>query len=170
MKLIGLDPSFTGFGIAIKDTETGEIRSTRVKSDFPVYKSFPSLLKGSNDVTDKVIKFISDVEGPIVFVVEYPAMATKAGAYLATMQGILFSKINHISQDIIYLPPTAVNSFTLNKSKTKTHLVNFVKDSYKDIDFKRLSHDEATAIILISIYENVLKGKYKNKWFIYKED
>ena len=147
-------------------TEDGFIHE-KFKSDIKIYESITNCQKAARVILENVVSFIeryplSDV------IIEYPALATKSGAYLAILHGYLASYLNEnvIVNSVTYVPPTAVDSFTKNREHSKTFLVNYCKE--KGYIEKKASHDECTAIILCKLLEAISQGKYKNSYFKYE--
>lgn len=163
MNVLAIDPSYTRTGVALLTDEGYRVASFSnggacYHDISENHKACESLWSSIKEVTTGVVEF--DV------IIEYPALATRSGAYLAIMNGFLASRLRRWFKvrNIYWVPPTACNSFTKNKSKTKTYLVQWVKGFYS----KKVNHDEATALIFTKLYESILSKEYKNAYFVSK--
>ena len=163
--VIGIDPSFTSTGIAVM--ECGKLLySTRVSSDIKIYESITQCQKAANVILQAVKHVVNSYPEADV-IVEYPALATKSGAYLAILHGYLSSFLNeNVEGNVVYVPPTACDSYTKNHEHSKSFLVQYVKD--KGYVERRVQQDIATAIIFCELYHAIQSGKYMNKSFKYE--
>lgn len=165
--ILALDPSYTGTGIAILNDNLGILHTERFKCSKPVYGPITDVHINCQEVISRINQLIDEEFDSLDYsvIVEYPALATKSGAYLAILNGYLASALqdNGRVSSIVWVPPTAVNSFSKNKDKSKTYLVNFAKEHF--LLSKRISHDEATALILASLLKSIRNKEYKNSYF-----
>lgn len=176
--IIGIDPSFTSTGIAVTSDSGEFLRSTSFKSGIKIYESITACQDAAEVITSATISYISycikvlkEHNSSVVIVVEYPALATRSGAYLAVLHGYLASALNKLSDmskqqiKVVYVPPTACNSFTLNKTKTKSYLVNFCRQCGW-ID-RRLNNDICTAVIFCHLWIAIQEHSYKHSYFLH---
>lgn len=85
MKIIGLDPSYKGFGVAIIDTSQKEIRFDLLKSEGT--HSYASRLKGASKLVDYLrVKYATDLSGAIVGIEIPPPQ----GQYAAGLWGLSY--------------------------------------------------------------------------------
>lgn len=160
--ILGLDPSYTGFGVALMDDSGSIILHKKLKSDLPVYDDITNPHKASQHFLQELKDIIKDYEVDVV--IEYPALRTVSGAYLAILNGALAIGLDTPQvKSITWVPPTAVDSFSKNREHSKSYLVEFCKTNGW-ID-KRTSHDECTAIILCKLLVAINTGAYKNSYF-----
>lgn len=166
--IIGIDPSYTGFGIAC--TSRGKvIFSNRIKPHEKGTYKIDVLFQIIDVIKEEILKIFEEVVLPleehINVIIEYPALRTPSGAYLAILMGALKEFITNTFEvnSLVYVPPMACDSFTHNSKHSKTYLVDFVRNrGWVD---NRVSHDEATAIVLCAMYSAINKGTYKNSFF-----
>lgn len=168
MNILAIDPSYTRTGLAlIYQDDNGEIkiRVDSPKNGGACYHDISQNHKACESIWDAITMIAVGVQD-IDVIIEYPALATRSGAYLAILNGFLASRLRrwYKARDIYWIPPTACNSFTKNKTKTKTHLVNYVKEHFN----RKENHDIATALIFTDLYKSILSKKYNNSFFIDK--
>lgn len=156
MKILGLDISYSRTGMAVVDTATISILAyTDCSASKKAVYDLSTSLKLAEDLSVKIKEFIdSNVIDCIC--VEYPVLATRSGAYLGLIQQALYPKWPNCP--VYMVPSQAINSFTKNKVKSKTFLVEWVKERFKI----RLNHDIASAVILAMLCQAYLNGEYKN--------
>lgn len=161
MNILAIDPSYTRTGLAL--ITDGNIRVSCSENGGVCYHNIVDNHKACDSLWSD-IKEIAVAVDEIDVIIEYPAFATRSGAYLAIMNGFLASRLRrwYKVRDIYWIPPTACNSFTKNKSKTKTHLVNYVKSEFN----LKVNHDIATALIFTKLYEFIINKQYKNSYFV----
>lgn len=108
--------------------------------------------------------------------VEYPALATPSGAYLGFIQQALYDAFSSwgVNVPLYAFPPVAINSHT--HTKTKTELVEWVKSNVAfTCPIKRkgsegaLNHDEASAVVLALLGQQVLSFSYGKSYKCYVE-
>lgn len=167
---IGIDGSFTSTGIAVlKGNQL--IDYERVQPTLKIYDNFCNHHYISEQICDVVQKVIFEYPNADV-IIEYPATHTITGSSLMCLNGYLASLLNNNLKvsSVTYIAPNAVNSYTQNKSKTKTHLVNWCKEHslYNKQKGKSLNQDVCTAIILAKILQDILSGTYKKSFCTYK--
>lgn len=168
MNILAIDPSYTRTGLALIYKDDNGIEQTRTsssKNGGACYHDISQNHKACEELWNEIKLFSTGVlEFDVV--IEYPALATRSGAYLAIMNGFLASRLKrwYKVRDIYWIPPTACNSFTKNKLKTKSYIVQWVKSFYK----AKINHDEATALVFIKLYEAIKNKQYKNAYFIDK--
>lgn len=177
--IIGIDPSFTSTGVAVT-TDTGEyLDSTCISANIKIYESITACQDAAFEVTEGLSEYLNplvlkciELYEQLTIIVEYPALATRSGAYLGILHGYLSVMLNSLSDThkdlikVIYVPPTACNSFTKNKTKTKSYLVNYCKQN--NWVFKRLNNDICTAVIFCHLWIAIQEKSYKNSWFQHK--
>lgn len=167
--IVGVDPSFRGTGIVVWNEKSSTLLfHTKFKTDEPVYSKITDV----HHAAEEVVSLLRDVQSQFPYadwIVEYPALATRSGAYLAILHGYIAQFLNSRAEinSVTYVPPTACNSFSHNVSKTKSYLVQFVKDNYGIKG--RFSNDEATALILANLLVAIRNKEYKNSYFKYNK-
>ena len=167
--IVGVDPSFRATGIVVWDeTSSTLLFHTKFDTGEPVYSKITDV----HHAAERLIEVLRDVYNKFPdadWIVEYPALATRSGAYLAILHGyiaqFLNSRVN--IKSVTYVPPTSCNSFSSNKSKTKSYLVRFVRENYNIKG--RFSNDEATALILANLLVAIRNKEYKNSYFKYNK-
>jgi len=167
--ILALDPSYTGFGIAILDDDLRILHTERFKCSNKVYGSITEVHQNCQEAVSRINQLIDEEFDSLDYkvIVEYPVLASRPGAYLAILNGYLASTLqeNGRVSSIVWVPPMAVNSFSKNKEDSKTYLVNYAMDEF--CLSKRISHDEATALILAKMLIAIRTNKYKNSYFVY---
>lgn len=163
--ILGIDPSFTGTGLCLFGED---IKTTKISVKGACYSSIVDNHNACKTIGDSIISFIGD--NKVHVICEYPAFATRSGAYLAILNGYLSSVLQKCPNvlSITWVPPTACDSFTKNKEHSKTYLVEWCK--HKKLITKRTSHDECTAIILAKLWEAIRNKQYKNSYFIWSRE
>lgn len=161
--IIGIDPSYTGTGIAVLDGDKF-VYSDKVSSNCPVYDNITTTHKGATVIVNAVLAVIDKYPNSDV-IIEYPALQTVSGATLAILNGMLALALNKSQnvKSVCWVPPTACDSFSRNKAHSKTYLVNYCKD--KGYISKRTSHDICTAMILCKLLVSIESKEYKNSYF-----
>jgi hypothetical protein len=171
--ILGIDPSYTGFGVALLDHVDNHllvIRSDRFTSPNKIYDEFSQIHHNCQYLLSKLFDFIKTPFDLEYVIIEYPALKTISGSYLAILNGYLgafFSSPQFSLARVCWVPPTAVDSFTKNKLHHKSFLVDYCKS--KGYIWKKTSHDICTAIILCELLEAILNNSYKNKYFWNKQ-
>lgn len=167
--ILGIDPSFTSTGVCLTTDNLSIVKMGRLSSDNSVYESILSTHRGCKVLVTKLNSFLEGYDN-IHVICEYPALATRSGSYLGVLNGYLqkFFEENSSVIDVIWIPPTACNSYTNNRTKTKTHLVNFcLSNGWIQ---KRVQQDICTALIFTHLYQAIKENKYKNSYFIYTNE
>lgn len=167
---IGIDPSFSSTGIAVlKGNQL--IDYERVTTELKIYDNFCNHHYISENICSVLERVIKDYPHADV-ICEYPSTHSISGASLMCLNGYIASLLNNNSlvSSVTYITPNAVNSYTQNKSKTKTHLVNWCKEHnlYNKQKGKSLNQDVCTAIILAKIFQDIQSGDYTKSYFTYK--
>jgi len=157
--ILGVDPSYTRTGVFHLETL---LFKTIVVSNKSVHKIHEAVQMASilaNEIVNNSFPFN-------VIAVEYPILATRSGSYLGLITQSIYTEIKHsgFKGKLIFIPSQAINSVTLNKSKQKTHIVNWVKDKYKITD--KINHDEASSAVIAYIAQLIEKGEYKNSYSV----
>lgn len=164
--IVGIDPSFTGTGIVVCKDDGSLIESHRFTSHEPVFTSIASAQRGA----DKVSVFLKDIITKYCYfedvdvVIEYPAFATSSGAFLGILNGWL-GKLLHDDvkvRSVCWIPPIACNTYihlksTKKKTEDKKALVEYVIKNY---GVPKMSHDEASALIFVHIFIDIINGAY----------
>lgn len=167
--IIAVDPSFTRTGVAIfKD---GILVTKSLKNPTSNYK-IDVCLKHSLELAKQLQALIQEQKlSAATLCYEYPILASRSGAYLAVLMAKFDSmfrwaiKNGYLSQ-VLYVPSTAVPAYTGLLTNDKTGIVNFAKSLVPD---KKFNHDEATAVILAHIADDILQGEYKKSYYLLKE-
>lgn len=166
--IVGIDPSFSGTGLAC--VLKGKVYKTlKVKSQGGVYKNVTTLFSLCDEISENVLAFIQTLmadypEEQVNVIVEYPALQTPSGAYLAVLMGKLYSCLTALPLNVLYyIPPMACDAFTGNRQHKKSFLVDYCLK--RNLISKKLSHDECTAIIFCLIFSNIVKKKYQKSYF-----
>lgn len=166
--ILGLDPSYSGFGVAVATDDYEITHTEKISIEGVCYTNIVENHGACSVFTERLNKIISECpDDNWDVIIEYPAFATRSGAYLAILNGYLAAGLRNNSRvrSITYVPPTACNSFTKNSKNSKSYLVNYCKDrSWID---KRTSHDECTAIIFVKLLKAIRQKEYKNAFFIW---
>lgn len=167
--IIGIDPSFKGTGIAcvLKGRYFCSSKiAVKDKRCYVVDQVFEAIDIIKAEILEFVEKCKEDNPGEkLNFIIEYPALRTPSGAYLAILMGALkeFILQTFEVESLYYLPPMACDAFVGNKLHMKSFLVNYVKE--KGWVKRTISHDEATALIFCAIYSKIVKGEYPKTFF-----
>lgn len=166
VNIIGCDPSFSRTGLALYNSN-GEFKQKSISREGDNYK-IDSCLTHSSEIVSEAKSFITSfADAPSTLVHEYPVMASRSGAILS----ILTSKFDSLYRvllkkgiltSVVYLPSTAIPSFTGILMKDKTKVVEFAHTLQEG----RYNHDVASAIILAKIGESIQDGTYKKSKFI----
>lgn len=164
--ILGIDPSFTRTGIVLLDGEN-ILLSKNISSNEPVYQEINKLHFGAIKIVDEIVSVLDNLFTKVDVIVEYPALATRSGGYLAILNGILASTLyKHNSVlSVTWVPPTACDSFTKNAKHSKSYLVEFCKTNGWISSKERVSHDICTALIFCYLLKAINEGSYKNKYF-----
>lgn len=168
---LGIDPSFTGTGIALMTVDTNEVvYSHKFSSNFS-YKSITKAHQASwsivNQVSEALLSYLeSNNETLSAVIVEYPALATRSGAYLAILNGVFSVYLKGLNKPIYWIPPMACDAYVHNSFHAKSFLVNWCLT--KGFISRRISHDECTAVIFVQILRDIVSNLYKNSYFIYE--
>lgn len=164
--MLGIDPSFSRTGLAFYDSQ-GECTTKSISKAGLNYK-IDTCLQHAAEEAKELQTFIQglNLEEPIDVVYEYPVMASRSGAYLAVLMAKFDSMLKGLARKgliktITYVPPTAVPAYTGILKKNKTEIVAFAKQ----LENSRFNHDEATAIILVKIGSDILRGKYHKSFY-----
>lgn len=169
--IVGIDPSFKGTGLACS-VKGKVVFTTKIKTEGNVYKDIAHTLQLCSKIALEVANHIEALlygysEKKLNIIIEYPAAQTRSGSTLNLLAGVLYStlfkKFKIDLRHFYYIPPMACDAFVGNKSHHKSFLVDYVlKKGYVP---KKVSHDEATAIIFLEIYSAIVKGTYKKSYF-----
>lgn len=163
MIILGIDPSFTRTGIAVlnKESITTSTVSVTDKSVYEIDKTLMMSRKLSRLIFDKVIE-----HNPKIIIIEYPILATRSGSYLGLIQQAVYDRLKNLKYQgtLILVPAQAINSITKNKTKTKTHIINWVKDNTTLTT--KINHDEASAVVLTKLAQLIEQKEYKNSYHI----
>ena len=166
VNILGIDPSFSRTGLSFYDSQ-GKCTTKSITKAGLNYK-IDTCLQHAAEEARELQNFINslDLEESINVIYEYPVMASRSGAYLAVLMAKFDSMLKSLGRkglvkSIIYVPPTAVPAYTGILKKNKTEIVNYAKT----LEEARFNHDEATAIILSKIGDDILKGKYHKSYF-----
>lgn len=162
--ILGIDPSYTQTGVALYD---GKYRTYKFNHKGTCYADIVTNHNACDELFQEILSVIPE-NSVVDVVIEYPAFATKSGAYLAIMNGYLNASLRMDSRvnSIVLVPPTACDSYTKNKQHSKTYLVDWCKKN--NFISKRVTHDECTAIILIELLKAIRLKKYKNSYFVWQ--
>lgn len=163
--ILALDPSYSGFGIAVASDDYNIATTMKLSRAGTCYTNIVENHNSCEYFCNQLKLLIDSYPDEFDVIVEYPAFATRSGAYLAILNGYLSRFLRNCTKvkSITLVPPTACNSFTRNKSNSKTYLVDYCKE--KGWITKRTSHDECTAIIFVKLLEAIRTGIYKNTVF-----
>lgn len=163
MIYIGLDPSFQRTGMAItEDFQDWEFHSIQHPGNS---RTVTMDMENAFQIVKEVKTFMEPYLGNDFCVgVEYPIMATLAGAYLSFITSKIDSLFRGLKMNCIYyLPSVAVASFTATKSKTE--LVQWAKINGHIKTPKKYNHDEVTAAALAMIAKGCKDKTYKKSFF-----
>lgn len=167
--ILALDPSYTSTGLAITDDNGTPILTKKISKRGTCYDCITANHDACAEICEEIIHTIEE-QGytKIHAIIEYPAFSTFSGGFLAILNGFIAANLRENGRiaSITWVPPTACNSFTKNKVRSKTYLVNWCKN--KGLIQKRTSHDECTAIIFAQILCAIWKKEYKNSYFVWK--
>ena len=165
--ILAIDPSFTGTGLALASDDGTILKTGKLSVKGACYSSITDNHNACEEIIDGIKDFIKDVSD-VEVICEYPAFATRSGAYLAVLNGALSSRLKRFRnvRSITWVPPNACNSFTKNKLNSKSFLVEWCKR--EGLVSKRTSHDECTAIIFVRLLLAIRSSKYKNSFFVWK--
>ena len=161
--ILSIDGSFTSSGVTLHKDDGELVDYVGIHEGGKVYSSNKDIHESCLRIRDRICEFCEEVKESLTVVIEIPA-PNKSGFYLAILHGWLvssFVKDTRVSR-IVTIPPGACNSYTKNKEKTKSYLVNYAKDKGW-IPQKRINNDIATAAILAHCYLDYLEGNYTNK-------
>lgn len=162
--ILGIDPSYSGTGIALLDNSGKVILTKKVSQKGVCYESITLNHDACEFISDSILEVVESTDSVDV-ICEYPAFATKSGAYLAVLNGFLSATLraNQKVNSITWVGPKHCDSFIGNKDHSKTFIVNFCKE--KNWISKRTSHDECTAIILGNLLISIWNKKWKHSYF-----
>lgn len=168
--ILAIDPSFTGTGLALLDAEGIPIVTKRVTHRGVCYDSIVNNHDACISICKSIDSLIESSESPIHVICEYPAFATRSGAYLAILNGFigLSLRMNPLVLSITWVGPKHCDSFIKNKTHSKTFIVNYCK-THGWIS-KRTSHDECTAIVLGKLLLAIQANEWKNSYFTWHRD
>jgi len=168
--IVCIDPSFTRTGVFVSTLDGVEwvSKSFSKEEGAEVYDLTVTFAQAK--LITKQIKAFIDSLCPlsVIFVIEYPVMATRSGSYLGVLSTTLNIGLRNIkmytscseSSKFYWLPPGAIPSILKIEKVTKTVIVELAKAKLG----VKLNHDEATAYILYTIYKGILSGSYKNSY------
>lgn len=171
--IIGIDPSYSGTGICVTNDDATEIYyKDRFDSECAVYDN-RGYAKGCKAIYDKVADVIFTMEEshpgePIKIICEYPGFRSMSGAWLAILHGwldCLFSTVWAKIEEVVWVPPTACDSYTKNKEHRKSYLTKYCVEQGWVV--KKVNHDISTALIFCHLYLDIRDGKYKGVTFRY---
>lgn len=169
--LIGIDPSYTSTGLAVLSDDLELVDYDRIQSNIKIYDKFTSHHKASEAIIDGIYPYFLKYPDSSV-IIEYPALHTISGASLAILNGYLAAYLNRngIIKSVTYINPTAINSYTKNKARNKTHIVNWCKEHnlYNKQKGKSLNQDVCSAIVLACILKEIQQGIYKKSYYTYE--
>lgn len=159
---VGIDPSYTRTGVSLKKGVEWKFHSLSAPGDIDIVTTAITKAHSIASQLRDVIRNTPIKEGePLIVVVEYPILSTRAGANLILITSKFDSLFRVIKPDrVLYLPSIAVSAYT--KEKTKEGLVAWAKSNLSIT--QRINHDEATAAILATIGEEILASKYKKSF------
>ena len=169
MKIFAIDPSFTGTGVSL--TIDGEIIDCRqfekvlTDSVYQINVGLAAARMVAANFKDFIEEYYdASSEDPTYFVIEYPILSTRSGAYL----GLITSKLDSMlgkykNARVFYVPAIACKSYT--KTNSKTDLVNWVKQNIQNSKGMFKGHDQATALVLTEICKCTLNKTYKHTYF-----
>lgn len=159
MLIKAIDPSYSRTGLAFMNITKSKCELLDFKSVSAfgklVYQmdQIPAL---AEDLAQQIAEFHPESRMAII---EFPVVATRSGGWLICIQQALYSKW---TQEKVYLVPSqAINSYTKNVTRSKTYIVNWVKERFED-QVKGINHDEASAVILGCLLRSYYLGEYKN--------
>lgn len=165
--ILGIDPSYSSTGIALSDDNYSIVLTKRVCNPGKCYSSITENHSACKSICSEIESILvqngcSDVD----VICEYPAFATRSGAYLAILNGYLscYFEKSTLIRSVTWVTPNACDSFTMNKAHSKSFLVSWCKD--RGFITKRVSHDECTAIIFIQLLKTIRESKWKNAYFV----
>lgn len=107
----------------------------------------------------------------VYVVVEYPGFRSISGAWLSILHGYLCSLFDTICvpiEELVWIPPTACDSYTKNKEHKKSYLTKYCVD--KGWVAKKVNHDISTALIFCHLYLDIRDGKYKDVVYRYRRE
>lgn len=161
MTIVGLDPSYSRTGMSIFHSKDDyEVHSiTFNQNEENILIAMDNAFKISKEVRRKILDLGEDINN-IVFAVEYPILATRAGSYLGMITCKLDSMFRSLKAPcVVYIPSVAIKAYT--HTSTKTELVNWFKNSGIVSKCGSINHDEVSALILGEIARKALSGEYK---------
>lgn len=164
--ILAIDPSFSGTGIALSDDKGSIILTRKVSCPHSCYQIVNNHLACKFILSEIKSLLLQYNATNVHVIIEYPALSTRSGAYLAILNGYLSSVLSSLSivSEITWIPPTACDSFINNKKHSKTFIVNWCREH--KLIISRVSHDECTAIVFVYLYLSIISGKYKNSYFV----
>lgn len=173
--IVSIDPSYkgTGFACVVKGKV---VYTTKIKTEGNIYKDIAHTLTLCNKICNELISTIEvllldNTENKLNIIIEYPAAQTRSGSTLNILTGCIYfalsEKFSSLIKNFYYIPPMACDSYVGNKLHHKSFLVDYVL--HKGYVKKKVSHDEATAIIFQEIYKDIRAGRYKKSYFVIKE-
>lgn len=167
--ILALDPSFSSTGVAISSDKGETIETFRISRKGLCYKSITDNHRACKEIVEELLNKLNEYDDVFDVIIEYPALATRSGAYLAILNGFLAARLQLQDniKSITWIPPTACDSFVRNKSHSKTYLVNWCKS--KGLIKTRASHDECTALIFVELLKAIRNGEYKNSYFVWNK-
>ena len=189
MIVIGIDPSFTRTGVSVCEFTESSFsvldkysisipddlkkaahgKSVRSKSDVYDLENTVRSSRWLANIIGKYIDYCKSRFGCVdALAVEYPALATRSGAYLGFIQQAIYDEV--ISRfegelSVVALTPTATKSLT--KYTTKSELVIWCKSNFDLSHLKSVNHDEATAMVLSYLFKEVYYKRYKKTYKVY---
>lgn len=164
--VIAVDASFSRTGVIYIDPE-GKKRTKSISRPGNNYKIDSCLTHATSEALELKQFILKHNVKDVTVIYEYPAMASRSGAYLA----VLMSKFDSlfracmkkgVVKEIYYIPPTAVSGYTGILLTNKTAVVEFAQ---KIDDSLRMNHDVATALIMTEIMSKIKEGKYGKSFF-----
>ena len=184
MALLAIDPSFSGFGMALADDQYKVLRCRSVSAGGAVFRGvafMDAFYISCMRLYDAVVEFMEDIRlEDTDLIIELPVLATPSGAYLGMLHGFLAGTLFPKCRSVCVIPSPACDSFTKNKTHSKPFLVKWATDYYtpapevvtrkkgkKTIEVtkpKKLDHDCATAVVFVQLLKSIREGDYSNKY------
>ena len=166
MNIVAIDPSYTRTGVAA--LVSGEYKYDSFSYPGSCYSNISDNHEACRSLCTSLSQFLEELSEYEV-IIEYPALATRSGAYLGILNGYLASFFQNDSRctKITWIPPTACNSYISNKIKTKSYIVKWSRMNILD---ERYNHYIATALIFIKLLQSIKRKEYKNSYFVTTKD
>lgn len=173
--IIGIDPSYTGTGVCITNDDATEIwYMDQFDSNVSVYEN-QGYMVGCKRIYEYLLGVMvrmheEHLDEPVHVIVEYPGFRSISGAWLSILHGYLCSLFDTICvpiKDLVWVPPTACDTYTKNKSHKKSYLTKYcVEHGWVP---KKVNHDKSTALIFCHLYLEAIAGRYKGVTYRYEK-